>query len=112
MMRNKYQKLKIVGVKSAKNYIMVGCCALLAATAIFLTIETATNGVKFAELQKKESELLAKKQELEQELVKTLSVNTLQEQSSSLGLVRIDNLVYVGIADGVANTEPVAKLPF
>ena len=103
--------------KQAKMYILTGVCGLMIIASIFITIESSTNGAEFASLQKQEAELLSHQQDLQQTLVESLSVNTLQEQSSSLGFMKLNTLVYVTNTDtanagnGILNTDPVAKLP-
>lgn len=92
--------------KGLKVYLLCGVCGLLAVASIFMTIESTTNGSEFASLQKKEAELLAYQQELQQSLVETLSINNLQEHSMELGFSKVSNLVYVATTENVA-----AKLP-
>jgi hypothetical protein len=58
-----------------------------------------------ASLQSKETMLNAQQQELQENLVQNLSVNSLQEKSSELGFTKVTNLVYV--SEGVT----VARLP-
>ena len=86
-------------------YVLSGICGTMAVASIFMTIGSATNGAEVASLQKKQAELLAKQQELQQSLVTALSVNNLTGQSASMGFVKVNNLVYV------AESQPVAKLP-
>lgn len=100
-----------IELKNLKTYIMIGLCAVMAVLTIFLTIESSTNGAEFANLQKKELQLLSQQQDLQQSLVESLSVNNLQEKSSGLGYAKISNLIYVSNTASVANSEPVAKLP-
>ena len=113
-MRKNKTNIKIktgLNLKGVKVYVLGGVCAFMAVTSIFMTIESTTNGAEIADLQKKEADLLTQQQQLQQTLVETLSVNTLQEQSSVLGFVKVSNLVYVANSENVADSEPVAKLP-
>ena len=88
-----------------KNYILLTVCGVLAVSSIFMTIESATSGLAVAKFEEKEIELLDEKRNLEEVLVKTLSVTELQEKSGEMGFAKPADLVYV------AQTPPVAKLP-
>lgn len=88
-----------------KTYILLGVGAILALSSIFMTIETATSSVEVSKLQGDERTVLAQKRELEETLVKSLSMGQLQEESLKLGFIQPATLVYV------VPTEPVAKLP-
>lgn len=68
-----------------------------------MTIETATTGLEIAKLEKTEKELSQEKMDLEESLVKTLSMGTLQEKSLSLGFTKASNLVYITPSESVAN---------
>ncbi len=93
-------------LKKAKVYVLGTVCGMLAIACIFMTIESATNGSEIASLERREAELIAKQQELQEELVQALSVNRLEAQSSALGFAKVTNLVYV------TDSAPVAaKLP-
>lgn len=96
-------------MKKLKIYILGGVCGLMAVISIFMTIESATNGAEFAHLQTTEAQLLVRQQEIQQSLVETLSINTLQEQSSVLGFTKIGNLVYVVNEQNVAKADNVSK---
>jgi hypothetical protein len=88
-----------------KKYILIGVCGILAISSIFMTFETATSSVEVASLMTKENDLSSQKRDLEDTLVKSLSVNSLQQESSGLGFEKPTVLVY---AD---ESQPVAKLP-
>jgi len=92
-------------MKRSKKYILIGFLGALAVSSILMTVATATSGVEVAKLQKEEATLTDQKRYLENMLVKTLSMNELQEKSGSLGYARPTNLVYV------TPPEAVAKLP-
>lgn len=102
------KKINIVSTTkkvSFRNIILMSVCGILALSSIFMTIETATSGLEIGKLEKTEVELANQKKDLEESLVKTLSVSELQEKSQGLGFTKPKNLVYV------APTAPVAKLP-
>lgn len=92
-------------LKSLKGYLLSGVCAVLAVLSIFMTIESATSGTEVSEIQKQQAQLMSQQQDLQEELVANLSVNSLQGKSSELGFTKISNLVYV------AESVPVARLP-
>lgn len=98
---SKTQKSRI-SIKGIKFYLLSGLCGILAVVSIFMTIESGTNGGEIASLQKQESQLLAQQQELQQQLVQSLSTESLQEKSSELGFVKVGNLVYVTSEPSVA----------
>lgn len=107
MKRNKIgnkNKIKL-DLKGIKIYVLGGICGVLAILSIFLTIEAATSGTEVADLQKKQSFLMAQRQDLQESLVESLSVNSLQEKSVEMGFIKVGNLVYV------STSIPVAKLP-
>jgi len=105
--RNKINNKAKVGfnLKNFKGYFLGGICAVLAVLSIFMTIESATCGTEMSEIQKKEASLMSQQQDLQEELVENLSVNSLQEKSSELGFTKVSNLVYV------AESVPMARLP-
>lgn len=88
-----------------RNYILFGTFGILAVTSIFMTIETATSGVEISKLEKTEASLVQRKSDMEELLVKTLSLGELQAKSGALGFSKPVDLVYV------TPTESVAKLP-
>ena len=90
---------------SYKKYILIGFCGLLAASSIFMTVVSATSGAEVSDLQKKEAELADDKRNLENTLIKTLSISQLQAKGGELGYTKPASLVYI------APTETVAKLP-
>jgi len=107
MTRTKFnnKSKKEFGLKNIRVYLLSGVCGVLAVASIFMTIESATSGSEMASLQSKETMLNAQQQELQENLVQNLSVNSLQEKSSELGFTKVTNLVYV--SEGVT----VARLP-
>ena len=92
-------------LKSLRSYVLSGFCGILAVISIFMTIQSAATGAEVADLQKKESVLIGQERDLQEALVQSLSVNSLQIKSAEMGFTKINNLVYV--ADGI----PVARLP-
>ncbi len=89
-----------------RKYILFTVAGVLAVSSIFMTVETATSGVEVSSLRQKERELSMEKRNLENTLVKSLSVNGLEEKSSELGYTRPSKMVYVS-----QSQEAMAKLP-
>lgn len=75
---------------------------VLAVSSIILTIETATSGMEMAKLEKTEKELLREQKDLEESLVKSMSLGELQEKSTELGFTKASELVYITPGDSVA----------
>jgi len=92
-------------MKNIKKYVLIGVCAILAVSSVFMTVETATSGVEVSSLQKEEAQLSDKKRSLEDKLVKTISLSQLEAKSKDLGFIKPATLVYA------APAEVVAKLP-
>jgi len=92
-------------MKNLKKYILMVLGGFLISSSILVALVSATSSAEVSNLQKKEAQLSDDKRSLEDTLVKTLSMNQLQEKGSELGFVKPDNLVYV------AQPEAVAKLP-
>lgn len=106
MKRKIIKKDKVrLNLKSVKVYVLGGICAVLTVLCIYMTIESTTTGAEIASLQNKQAQMLSRQRELQEELVQALSVNKLQEQSSTYGFAKINDLVYV------TDAAPVAKLP-
>ena len=89
-----------------KKYILIVVAGILAISSIFMTVEGATSGVEVSKLRQKESELSMEKRNLEGTLVKSLSVNGLEQKSAELGYTKPGNMVYVS-----QSQEAMAKLP-
>ncbi len=107
---NKSVKNK-TSVKSVKNYILITLCGILAASSVFMTIETATSGAEVANLDKTEIELTNQKRALEENLVKGISMSSLEGKSAELGFIKPESLVYVAGNEASTAIAPVANLP-
>lgn len=92
-------------MKNIKKVILLTILGVLAVSSILMTIESATGGVEVSNLQKQEMVLSDQKRQLEDDLVKSLSISQLEDKSATLGFVKPTSLVYV------APSEAVAKLP-
>jgi hypothetical protein len=91
--------------KQLSKYILVGVCATLAISSVFMTIETATSSAEVSALRKEEAVLLDTKRDLEDNLVRSLSLSQLQLKSVEMGFAKPSALVYTD------SPEVVAKLP-
>lgn len=89
-------------MKKFKNYILITVCGILAVISVFLTIETSTSGAEVASLDKIATELTNQKRNLEESLVKGISMSRLEEKSSELGFVKPENMVYISSAPSYA----------
>jgi hypothetical protein len=92
-------------MKNFKKYILIAVCSILAVSSIFMTVETATSGVEVSNLRNKEIALMNQKRDLEDSLIKNMSVSSLQQKSGAMGYEKPSVLVYV------SPSQPVAKLP-
>ena len=92
-------------MKNLNKYVLIIFCGLLIVSSVLMTVVSATSSAEVSNLQKKEAQLSDDKRNLEDTLVKTLSMNQLQEKGNELGYGVPENLVYV------APPEAVAKLP-
>jgi hypothetical protein len=88
-----------------RNYILIGVVSVLAISSIAMTIETATSGNEMSKLERTRRELINQKEDLEESLVKAMSLGELQEKSLDLGFTKPQDLVYI------TPGEAVAKLP-
>lgn len=94
-----------INFKNSKIYVLSCVCGILAVLSIFMTIDSATSGNEVANLQKKQTALLVEQQELQESLVESLSVNSLEERSVEMGFVKVGNLVYVSTSVPVASLQ-------
>jgi hypothetical protein len=99
------QKVRERRTLHINKYVLIGVCAILAASSIFMTVETATSGVEVSNLRSQEVVLLNQKTSLEDTLVKTLSISSLEQKSGEMGYSKPSTLVYV------TSSQPVANLP-
>jgi hypothetical protein len=111
-MRNtiKTGNLKTKSFKTLRNYILIGICAVLAISSILITIETATVGLEMAKIEKTQNLLSNQKRDLQETLVRTLSITELQQKGIELGFLKAMDLVYVANAENLS-AAPVANLP-
>lgn len=77
----------------------------MAISSVFITIQSAATSLEVNSLESQEKMLLGRKKELEEDLVKNLSVSDLQTKSSDMGFTKPTDLVYI------SQSEPVANLP-
>ncbi len=92
-------------IKSYKNYVLMIIAGVLTIANVVITIGGVGSGMLISDLQKKESLLAEQKRELQDQLVKSLSLSDLQEKSESLGFVKPVTAIYL------PQTASVARLP-
>lgn len=101
-----YKETKRRASHGITKYVLFAVGGLLAISSILMTVETATSGVEVASLREKQSELSMEKRNLENTLVRSLSMSDLEQKGIEMGYVKPMNTVYVS-----ESKEAVAKLP-
>ncbi len=96
-------KLKKSG--NLKNYFWWITAGILCVLTIFITIETSTSGFEIAKLEKESATLTSENQELSNNLVGGMSLNSIAQKSQELGFDKPEKVVYVN------GQNEVAKLP-
>lgn len=102
----KQNKTKKTEKRSITKYILLSVAGFLAASSIAMTVETASSGVEVAALREEESRLVSEKRNLENSLVKSLSMTDLETKSVELGYAKPADTVYLS-----GSKENVAQLP-
>ncbi|KKR90033.1 MAG: hypothetical protein UU51_C0013G0006 [Microgenomates group bacterium GW2011_GWC1_41_20] len=92
--------------RSLTKYVLFTVAGILAISSIFMTVETATSSVEVSTLRQKEAELSMEKRNLENTLVRSLSMSDLEGKGNELGFTKPQAVVYVS-----GSEESVAKLP-
>lgn len=69
---------------------------VFAVSSVVLTIESVTTSAEVASLQKKQSDLLTLRRDLQGDLVSAISTSDLEEKSISLGFSQPSDLIYIG----------------
>ncbi|MFI5241089.1 MAG: hypothetical protein ACHQUA_01510 [Microgenomates group bacterium] len=88
-----------------KKKLLIISMVLFAVSSVFLTIESVTSGAEVSSLEQKESALLAQKRELDEDLVKAVSISDLEEKGQELGYTKASNIIYLGQNANVANLQ-------
>jgi hypothetical protein len=91
---------------SLRRYVLLAIVGILAVSSVFMTVESATSGVEVSNLRQKENQLILEKRNLEETLVRSLSINDLEDKSSEMGFGQPSTMVYVS-----GSQETVAQLP-
>jgi hypothetical protein len=71
-------------------------------STVFFAIETTVLGGRLAKLEIERSELAAKNTELSNQLVKSTSLNSIQEKTGDLGYTKPEQIIYITQEDVVA----------
>ena len=102
----KQDKFKKTEKKSITKYILLTVAGVLAVSSIAMTVETAGSGAEVAALREEQNRLVSEKRNLENTLVKSLSLTDLEVKSAELGYAKPIDTVYIS-----GNKENVAQLP-
>lgn len=102
----KRNKIKKTEKKSFTKYILLTVVGVLAVSSIAMTVETASSGVEMAAIREEEGRLVSEKRNLENSLVRSLSMTDLEVKSTELGYAKPADTFYVS-----GPKENVAQLP-
>ncbi len=92
-------------IKKYKELIFTCLLIVLVIANVFFTVSVSASGAELTNIEKTQSILLSKNQELSDKITNESSLNTIGEKADSLGFSKPENIVYV------TTVEPVAKLP-
>ena len=92
-------------MKKYKELIFTGLLIILVIANVFFTVSVSASGAELTNIEKTQSILLSKNQELTDKITNESSLSTIGEKADSLGFSKPENIVYV------TAVEPVAKLP-
>ena len=92
-------------LKKYKELIFTSLLIVLVIANVFFTVNVSASGAELTNIEKTQSDLLSKNQELTDKITNESSLSTIGEKADSLGFSKPENIVYV------TTIEPVAKLP-
>lgn len=92
-------------LKKYKELIITVTLIVLVIANVFFTVSVSASGAELTSIEKTQSELLSKNQELTDKITSESSLSVIGEKADSLGFLKPENIVYV------TGVEPVAKLP-
>lgn len=85
-----------------RTYVFVAVLAVFIAVSVFLTVEAVASGSEVTSINEESAALLAKQKELNEVLVKGISVTGLEEKSTEMGFVKPSNVIYINDNESVA----------
>ena len=92
-------------IKKYKELIFTVTLIVLVIANVFFTVSVSASGAELTSIEKIQSTLSSKNQELTDKITSESSLSTIGEKADSLGFIKPENIVYV------TGVEPVAKLP-
>jgi cell division protein FtsL len=92
-------------MKKYKELIFTITLIVLVVANVFITVSVSASGAELTSIEKVQSTLSSKNQELTDKITNESSLSTIGEKADSLGFAKPENIVYV------QEVEPVAKLP-
>ena len=92
-------------LKKYKELIFTSLLIVLVIANVFFTVSVSASGAELTDIEKIQSNLASKNQELTDKIMNESSLSTIGEKADSLGFSKPENIVYV------TAVEPVAKLP-
>lgn len=92
-------------LKKYKELIFTSLLIVLVIANVFFTVSVSASGAELTSIEKTQSNLLSKNQELTDKITNESSLSTIGEKADSLGFSKPENIVYL------TAVEPVAKLP-
>ena len=91
--------------RNKKLYISWFVFGLIFLLTILFTIQTATSGAEFAEIEGVKNKLITENKLLEGEVVKASSLKKLEENAQELGFLKPLNIIYISDSYDVAKAE-------
>ncbi len=92
-------------MKKYKELIFTSILIVLVIANVFFTVSVSASGVELTNIEKAQSILLSKNQELTDKITNESSLSTIGEKADFLGFSKPENIIYT------TAVEPVAKLP-
>jgi cell division protein FtsL len=92
-------------IKKYKELIFTVTLIVLVIANVFFTVSVSASGAELTNIEKIQTTLASKNQELTDKITSESSLSNIGEKADSLGFTKPENIVYVQAV------EPVAKLP-
>jgi len=100
--------LKTVEAKKRRRpwVIIFGLLGIVITAQLVITNILASRGDELSKLEAKANEIARQNQNLREELVKKTSLTKINEESQNLGLGIPEKIIYLNLAETVANVTP------
>lgn len=92
-------------IKNYKELIFTSILIVLVIANVFFTVSVSASGAELTSIEKVQTTLSSRNQELTDKITSESSLSTIGEKAEILGFSKPENIVYV------TQLEPVAKLP-